>query len=331
MTLPFILHSSSYTVYASGKFPLGIQSVKLKSDVIELPRVDDKVNEMVLFEKKLRKQNDALRHLSKRNRKKVLAGKPIPETARKRRAPLDEHELDAHVQAAPHAHRHAANGSCCGGGPSPAKRRTSLPAALKEKINQWAEEDIEIVPAPQNGVQPNGGFDEESAAPTTKSPKVAAVKATAKKSPPKPVDPWDEPLQDGEIEYSTPSRKQKLAQLQRANGVAAAAEPPTPDGRKVLNPAAIALLRQQTPGATTPSSSAKANGSTPSTAERKRVKIMLQMNRSQEKSEYFQQLRNSPQTPYDASRVPPKGVLKPNLMPSPINPYYQKKIGLSFD
>ncbi|XP_033225406.1 ribosomal RNA processing protein 1 homolog [Belonocnema kinseyi] len=60
------------------------------------------------------------------------------------------------------------------------------------------------------------------------------------------------------------------------------------------------------------------------TPSKKRVKIMLQRNTAQHTSEYFQQLRQSPQIPYDANRKPRAGVLKPSPLPSPINPFYKR-------
>lgn len=52
---------------------------------------------------------------------------------------------------------------------------------------------------------------------------------------------------------------------------------------------------------------------------------MLQKNTAQHTSEYFQQIRQSPAIPYDANRKPRAGVLKPSPLPSPINPFYNKK------
>uniref|UniRef100_A0A1A9VLY3 Ribosomal RNA processing protein 1 homolog n=1 Tax=Glossina austeni TaxID=7395 RepID=A0A1A9VLY3_GLOAU len=61
----------------------------------------------------------------------------------------------------------------------------------------------------------------------------------------------------------------------------------------------------------------------------KRVRIDLNHNTSQKPHEYIQQIKKSPNVPYDATKKPSKGLLKPNSTPSPINPFYKKKIGLS--
>ncbi|XP_076635230.1 ribosomal RNA processing protein 1 homolog Nnp-1 [Colletes latitarsis] len=58
---------------------------------------------------------------------------------------------------------------------------------------------------------------------------------------------------------------------------------------------------------------------------KKRVKIALQHNTVQHKSEYILQLRKSPSIPFDASKKPLVGVLKASPIPSPINPFYKRK------
>lgn len=49
-----------------------------------------------------------------------------------------------------------------------------------------------------------------------------------------------------------------------------------------------------------------------STSGKKSVKFMLQYNRSQEATEYFLQIINSPRNPYDGTKMPGKGLLKSN-------------------
>lgn len=129
----------------------------------------------------------------------------------------------------------------------------------------------------------------------------------------KTTNEWDEPLADGEVEYFLPSRK---LQLKKANA------------DLVLNPIAKKRLadNQSTPINKRLSLSAVNTPKTPSSM--KRVKIALKHNTSQNPHEYIQQIKSSPDIPYDAKKKPGKGLLKPNAMPSPINPFYKKKIGL---
>lgn len=137
----------------------------------------------------------------------------------------------------------------------------------------------------------------------------------------KNLSDWEAPLEDGETEYFIPSKKAK------ANGVQSTVvtkETPSPKVAKIKSPKSaqstpqmdrVAVLKNSTPKLVL------------SSAEKK-VKIVLQMNKSQEATEYIRQLKQSPNLPFDSSKKPLKGVLKPNLMPSPINPFYKKMIGL---
>lgn len=314
-----------YSTFASGKFPLGIQTIKRKADDISLPKIDDKVNEIVNFERKLYAQNEPLKQLSKRNRKKFLAGKAVPTK-----------------KAAKHTH--SDDGGCCEHDHGTPKKRRSITPAEKQKINQWQEEDIVVAAEEQTPVKSpteSAKKRKNKDRPKNESPKVhqkngeanspAKVKPTPSKSPAAfSVDPWDVPLEEGEIEFTTKSRKHKLAEISE---LAAQSFATKSVEKKVVNPVALAALRgklSKTPTPVTPCSATPSTTAPVSSGE-KRVKIVLKNNRSQETSEYLQQLRNSPNTPYDANKKPSKGLLKPNLMPSPINPYYKKKLGLNFD
>ncbi|GLH06917.1 Uncharacterized protein GBIM_12508 [Gryllus bimaculatus] len=61
-------------------------------------------------------------------------------------------------------------------------------------------------------------------------------------------------------------------------------------------------------------------------ASTKKVNIALQMNKSQAVSEYTAALKLSPSIPFDANKMPCKGVLKRTSMRSPINPFYIEEL-----
>ncbi|KAK7864116.1 hypothetical protein R5R35_007642 [Gryllus longicercus] len=65
-------------------------------------------------------------------------------------------------------------------------------------------------------------------------------------------------------------------------------------------------------------------------ASTKKVNIALQMNKSQAVSEYTAALKLSPSIPFDANKMPCKGVLKRTSMRSPINPFYIELILFCF-
>lgn len=132
---------------------------------------------------------------------------------------------------------------------------------------------------------------------------------------------WDTPLEEGETEYFIPSKKAK------ANGVQSTVQ------TKATASPKVAKIKSPKSAQSTPQMDrvAALKNSTPKSAllsAEKKVKIVLQMNKSQEATEYIRQLKQSPNLPFDSNKKPLKGVLKPNLMPSPINPFYKKMIGL---
>ncbi|XP_058129560.1 LOW QUALITY PROTEIN: ribosomal RNA processing protein 1 homolog [Anopheles ziemanni] len=131
------------------------------------------------------------------------------------------------------------------------------------------------------------------------------------------ADEWSEPLKEGEEEYFIPSRKLKTKQTATATSDASPA--PTPVKLSAGNKQSL----KRTPPSAGPSSDID-----PLTPARKRVKIALNKNVAQDLVEHIQQVKSSPQLPFDSSRKPSKSLLKPNLIPSPINPFYKKKIGL---
>uniref|UniRef100_A0A182P3X7 Ribosomal RNA processing protein 1 n=1 Tax=Anopheles epiroticus TaxID=199890 RepID=A0A182P3X7_9DIPT len=136
--------------------------------------------------------------------------------------------------------------------------------------------------------------------------------AKANSKPFETKDEWSEPLKEGEEEYFIPSRKMKAL----ASAAAAAVSTTT---KMTKTPKAVkAALKRSTPG----------DEEEPNTPARKRVKIALNKNVAQDLVEHIKQVKSSPQLPYDSSKKPSKSLLKPNLIPSPINPFYKKKFGL---
>lgn len=141
----------------------------------------------------------------------------------------------------------------------------------------------------------------------------------AKKKSPK----WEEPLGEGETEYFIPSKKAKANGVQSTSFTKEAVA--SPKAHKIKLPKSA----QSTPQMDRVAALKNASPKSLTTSAEKKVKIMLQMNKSQEAVEYIRQLKQSPSLPFNSSEKPLKGVLKPNLMPSPINPFYQKMIGLN--
>lgn len=134
---------------------------------------------------------------------------------------------------------------------------------------------------------------------------------------------WDTPLKEGETEFFVPSKK---IVMRNAN------EALKKENLLVPNPFAKtkAMDSPKTPKNQLKGKSLKF--STPlSTPGKKKVTIALKQNASQSVAEHIKQVRSSPLNPHDASKNPIKGLLKPNSMPGPINPYYKKKLKLNLN
>lgn len=177
--------------------------------------------------------------------------------------------------------------------------------------------------------------------PSTSAAAAASSKPAKKSSQKKRVasqqqdDEWSEPPKEGEVEYFLPSKKHKLKALQDVDEA-------EKSNSFVLNPFAShtgAAASSSSKKAKTTVKSASKDPSTPriqlpansAGSTGKRVIIALNKNKAQSPHEYIKQVKDSPNLPYDSNKKPSKSLLKPNALPSPINPFYQKKIGLKLN
>lgn len=110
---------------------------------------------------------------------------------------------------------------------------------------------------------------------------------------------WEVPLKEGETEIFIPSKKNRgksnLKHLKRRSL----------DLQILKNPFAMPA----TPGSS------------------KKVKIALNLNKSQDIREHVAQIKSSPGIPFDANKKPTKPLLKRHTM-SPIDPFYRRKLEL---
>lgn len=138
-------------------------------------------------------------------------------------------------------------------------------------------------------------------------------------------DEWAEPLKDGEVDFFVPSRKQKLKALQQLDS--------SPQTNLVLNPFAkhTGSIKKQKETTKTSPTTPRIQLTASTSSSGKRVIIALNRNKAQSQHEYIKQVKDSPNLPYDSSKKPTKSLLKPHVIPSPINPFYQKKIGLKLN
>lgn len=345
---------------------MGIQRLKIDRENLELPNADDKAVEIIAFEDELHGKTRALKKLNKRKRKKILASSPasqnddlqtkcnkVAKIKQNANTWMEEDITPDDVEAPPI---------------KKARKLKVVEQKSLNGIIDSDEASTEVTPKSsaikrkQPKEQQNGFADSDEAELTKKSsakkpmqPKelngstleAKLSNGTPKKIKSKPSTPqqsnvnvsqsnivetpknnkksndWDVPLDDGETEYFIPSKKSKANGVQ---GTTTTKATPSPKVPKIKTPKS----GQSTPQ-TLDSRVVALKNSTPKSAfssAEKKVKIVLKMNKSQEATEYIRQLKQSPNLPFDSSRKPLKGVLKPNLMPSPINPFYKKMIGL---
>uniref|UniRef100_A0A182Y429 Nucleolar protein n=1 Tax=Anopheles stephensi TaxID=30069 RepID=A0A182Y429_ANOST len=249
-----------------------------------------------LAPEKARKQAK-LALLERKRTEKMNALKERLKNKKKSSAQIDETE--AVPELVPIAESSSSSSSADGATPPstvPAKEKKTKPAAAAapggsntEKLSKKTPEK----PTPSKKKQGSG----ETSTPNGK--------------PFKTADEWSEPLQEGEEEYFIPSRKMKLLATKQDTPAPAVPKP---------------SIKRQTP----PKGGVDVaeNDDEPFTPARKRVKIALSKNVAQDLVEHIKQVKRSPQVPFDSSKKPVKSLLKPNLIPSPINPFYKKKIGL---
>ncbi len=282
--------------------------MKINETPIDMPDIDDKAQEFIDFEKDLYEPSREIKKLNKKKRKKVLTNTEVQ--------------------------------------PKKIKLSKVEDSKLKKKklVNTWVETDItpeEIsvnVSNSSQSVTMNGGSSDpemENVINSTTGKDITKVTSTfflnnffdfIFPGPFTVTEGWETPLQEGEIEYviSKSNTKQRLSDANEK--FLSDSEDSQP--KQVSTPIAnkkqklkSTLTSTPTPTPTTPSTPANT---------KKKVKIILQLNRSQDLNESIRQLRSSAKIPYDSAKKPGKGLLKPNLPPSPINPHYKKKIGLEF-
>ncbi|XP_058821278.1 ribosomal RNA processing protein 1 homolog [Topomyia yanbarensis] len=296
-----------YKTFASGLFPLGIQSVESISKNDYDVDIDQQVEELDNYQKKLFGE-DAVKKKNKKKVKQIKLNDSVVRkglkdgahlkseaTTTKKKKKLSKSQLkDAKLKKLK-------------------LRREEKIEAIKEKKSE-SKQKLDVITSElkvKDSNVPTKSFVKTEQLPT-KTEGTFDVK-----------DEWSESIKDGELEFFLPSRKTKLAEIKRQDekeGWCSSHSKPI----MVKNPFA-------TPKSSMKSLKRSFETSAPndSPGAKKRVKIALNKNVSQDLCQHIQQVKSSPQLPFDSTKKPSKGALKPNLIPSPINPFYRKKIGLN--
>lgn len=341
---------TTYKKFATGIFPIGIQRIKVDRDEIQLPDIEEKATDLLEFENDLYGKQRELKRLTKRKRRRIVSDAKLFDEfqAKSEKVAKIKHQANTWTEEDISIDDNAIDGEP----PKKKKKKknkdqsidsvtadTSIksnsPAIVdakqkkdkKHKNAEWdkplADGEVEYF-IPTKKQQMNGvphvtktaeSITEHVITPKANKPKLNGVSDNNENQTPK----MKKMKQSAAVTPTTPAANSELHKVN---------SPKISSEKKVKSTSMLAHSKTSTPNifvdkTATPSSSAAIAAS----AE-KRVKIALKMNRSQEVVEYMRQIKQSPHLPYDSAKKPSKGVLKPNLAPSPINPFYKKLIGL---
>lgn len=337
---------TTYRKFGTGVFPIGIQRIKVDRDDIQLPDVDEKAAEFLEFENDLYGKQRELKRLTKRKRRRIVSDAQL----------FDEFQVKSEKVA---KIKHQANtwteedisidGNVVDGEPPKKKKKKKAKAASSDAVAVDASTKSSSPAAAANAEQrndkknKNAEWDEPLAdgeveyfIPTKKQQMngVPHITKTADSTAvhvitPKTNKPKSNGVPDND-ENQTPKMKKvkQNAVSQAANATPTINSPKLPSEKKVKSTSMLAQSKTSTPNIFVDKTATPSSSSSVAASAEKRVKIALKMNRSQEVVEYMRQIKQSPHLPYDSAKKPSKGVLKPNLAPSPINPFYKKLIGL---
>lgn len=133
------------------------------------------------------------------------------------------------------------------------------------------------------------------------------------------AEQWTTEISDGE---TPPSKKNPKIKSKKSKEKEVKSVQTQINGNDILSTPKSAMKKRNL---ATPLSLLKNPFSTPMSSAKK-VKIALNLNRSQDHVEYHQSLVSSPGIPYDADKKPSKPLLKTRgSLPGAINPFYKYK------
>ncbi|KAH8415001.1 hypothetical protein KR215_004813 [Drosophila sulfurigaster] len=296
-----------FETYAAGEFPLGVRNMPKPEGTTLAELVEQKITDADEFEESNFGTGRNLKKLSKSKRKRLLSSINFEEvdednfnevldnamTPKLRKQVKRNEKVRSSINNAWVVEKVDENGD------NPTEKATANKPESK-KAKKTAQKDelpkqkTKLQVKQQSKAQPTVVPTNEEL--TTDKEATKAAPAEVKSNG------WEEPLKPGEQDYFVPSRK---VQLKQANN------------KLLLNP----LAAQVTPK--NPVQRIKLETARTDSGNKK-VRIVTKCNSAYPKSDYYRQLKLSPQLPYDANRQPGKSALKPHVLPGPINPNYKK-------
>lgn len=343
---------TTYRKFSNGIFPIGIQKLKVNLDELEKPDVHDKALELLEFENELYGEQRELKMMTKRKRKRIVNNGILYDEFQAKSNKIAKIKQNVNVwkeedisYEEPYLKpkektvkvKSMENDIVVTPKKRKSNRADSLISEKKQKPNEWTEPlkdgEVEYV-IPSKKQQQNGAphvtITNDSITTHNITPsQVSNDKKKSFRSSPK----LNGALNQLENEQKLPSKKidafittSMVVKNKLQNGSPKSSE------KKVKSASKLTQSANSTPNmGIFAEKTIQVSASTPNStllSSKKGVKIALKMNRSQEITEYIHQLKQSPMAPYDSLKKPLKGALKPNLTPSPINPFYKKLIGM---
>lgn len=313
-----------FETYAAGEFPLGVRTMPKPEGTTLSELVEQKIAEADEFEESSFGTGRNLKKLSKSKRKRILSTINFDEVDEenfddvlnkamstklqkqvKRNEKLRSSINDAWVveevetdeqEPEPELEEETSEK------PLPAKRAKKQPKQAEEKLQVQSKKSKAQVKV-KTTAEPTK-VEKEAAPISAPEPATVPTEGPAEAPTKSSNGGWSEPLKPGEQEFFVPTRK---VQVKQANNKLL----PNPLANDQMTPKKPARRLKQL--------------ATPLTGSgRKKVRIMTKCNSAYPKSDYYRQLKLSPQLPYDANRLPGKSALKPHVLPGPINPSYKR-------
>ncbi|XP_062123441.1 ribosomal RNA processing protein 1 homolog [Drosophila sulfurigaster albostrigata] len=296
-----------FETYAAGEFPLGVRNMPKPEGTTLAELVEQKITDADEFEESNFGTGRNLKKLSKSKRKRLLSSINFEEvdednfnevldnamTPKLRKQVKRNEKVRSSINNAWVVEKVDENGD------KPTEKATANKPESK-KAKKTAQKDelpkqkTKLQVKQQSKAQPTVVPTNEELTTDKEVTKVAPAEAKS--------NGWEEPLKPGEQDYFVPSRK---VQLKQANN------------KLLLNPLA-AQVTPKNPVQRIKLETARTDSGS------KKVRIVTKCNSAYPKSDYYRQLKLSPQLPYDANRQPGKSALKPHVLPGPINPNYKK-------
>lgn len=204
----------TYTKFAGGDFPIGIRKLKVDRSKLEMPDIDEKIHELDEFEQEMYGEQRSLKQLTKRKRKRIVANQDLFDDfqAKSNKIAKIKHDANAWVEEDVSPEELLKGPVCKEYLTSNVNIGTQI---VKVKIPFKDEDNIKVKRDQLRKKAEKVAIDAATRAAAIKL--IAAKESMKAKSDETPKSTkktkrseWEKSLEDGEVEYLIPSKKQQL-------------------------------------------------------------------------------------------------------------------------